>query len=220
MELDDLKLALGRLDARLDEQVAVNTAVARRDARTRLQDSLEPLARAQTRQIVLGVVTAFIGVAAWHGSGEAMGTPFLSGLVLHAYGIALIIFAAIARTLLGRVNWAGPVLGIQRRLARVRRAHIVAGIVVGLSWCVLWIPAWIALAYVLWDIDIAAPSPAAWLWLTAGGFALMGAVGLLHGWARTTGRTAITGGFVSAFTGEPLGRALAELDDIRRFERD
>jgi hypothetical protein len=220
MELDDLKTALVRLDQRLEEQAAVNIALVRREARNRLQDSLRPLGRAQTWQIVMGVFTAFIGVAAWHGTREAMGGPFFSGVILHLYGIALIIFGAVTKTLLGTIDWAGPVLSIQRRLARVRNAHVVAGIVIGLSWCVLWVPALIALAYVLTGSDIVAPSPSIWLWLTAGGFAMMAAVWLLRGWARATGRTAITGAFDRAFTGEHLGRALAELDDIQRFERD
>lgn len=220
MELDDLKQALVRLDRRLEEQAAVNVAQVRRDARNRLQDSLRPFARAQTWLIVAGAATAFIGVAVWHGTLERMGGPFLSGVILHLYGIAMIIFGAVTKALIGGIDWAGPVLGIQRRLARVRKAHVLAGITIGLSWCVLWIPAMIALFQLLFGIDIVAPSPSTWLWMTAGGLALMIAVGLFQHWARVTGRTAITAAFDSAFTGEHLGRAQAELDSIQRFERD
>ncbi|HST35385.1 MAG TPA: hypothetical protein VLK25_01980 [Allosphingosinicella sp.] len=220
MELDDLKQAFARLDRRLEEQNAVNVAQVRRDARNRLQDSIRPLGRAQTWQIVAGAATAFIGVAVWHGTRDTMGGPFVSGVILHLYGIAMIIFGAVTKALIGAIDWAGPVLGIQRRLARVRKAQVLAGIVIGLSWCVLWIPAMIALFQLLFGIDIVAPSPSTWLWLSAGGVALMGAVGLFQYWARATGRTAIAAAFDSAFTGEHLGRAQAELDAIQRFERD
>lgn len=220
MELDDLKQALVRLDRRLEEQAAVNVALARRGARNRLEDSLRPLGRAQTWQIVMGIVTTFIGVAAWHSTLDTMGGPFVSGVILHIYGIVLIIFGAVTKTLLAAIDWSGPVLGIQRRLARVRKGQVVAGIVIGLSWCVLWIPALIALAYLLAGLDIVAPSPSTWLWLTAGGVAMMVAVWLFHHWAHATGRTAIIAAFDSLFTGEHLGRAQAELDSIQRFERD
>lgn len=220
MELDDFKLAVASLDRKLEQQAAIQVAHSRRDSRNRLHDSLRPLDRAQNWQIVIGAITAFIGVAAWHGSLPKMGGVFVSGGILHLYGIAMILFGAITKALLGRIDWSGPVLEIQRRLAGVRKAQVLGGIVIGLSWCVLWIPALIVLAFLLAGIDITGSSPSTWWWLTAGGVALMAAVGLFYRWARATGRSAIAGAFDDAFTGERLVRAKADLDAIRRFERD
>jgi hypothetical protein len=220
VELDDFKQALASLESKLDQQAAVQLAQGRRAARTRLQDHLRPLDRAQNWQIGLGVVTAFIGVAAWHGSLSTMGGLFVSGVILHVYGIAMILLGAITKTLLGTTDWSGPVLDIQRRLAGVRKTQVLGGIVIGLSWCALWVPALIVLAYLLTGSDVTASSPSIWAWLAAGGVALMGVAGLLYGWARASGRTRIITALDQAFTGEQLARAQADLDDIRRFARD
>lgn len=220
MELDDLKQVLNRFDKRLDDQNAVSLDLVRRDARNRAEDGLRPLARAQTVLIVAGAITAFIGVAAWHGTMADPGGPFVSGIILHAYGIAMILFGAITKALLTAIDWADPVVSIQRRLAQVRKAHMWAGVIIGLSWCVLWMPAMIVAFHLLFGIDIVAPSPSTWLWLGVGGVAMMAAVWLFHLWAKATGRTAITGAFDRAFTGEHLGRAQADLAAIQRFERD
>lgn len=220
MELDDLKSALAKLDLKIEEQAAFTATLIGRGAHNRLEKRVAPLARAQTRQILIGLITTFLGVAAWYPARLELGGPFMSGVILHAYGTALIAFGAVTKALLGAVVWEESVLKIQQRLARVRRAQIVAGIVVGLSWCVLWVPAAIALAYILTGIDITEGARLVWWWLTLGGFALLGAIGLFHVWATTTARTAVTRAFDKAFTGEPLSRVLTELDEIRRFERD
>lgn len=220
MELDDLKQALIRLDRRLEEQTAVNVAQVRREARSRLEESLRPLGRAQTWLIVTGALTTFVGVAVWHGTRGTISGPFVSGVILHLYGIAMIVFGAVTKVLIAGIDWSGPVLEIQRRLARVRKAHVLAGIVIGLSWCMLWIPALIALAQFLFGVDIFAPSPSTWLWMMAGGLGLMIAAGLFQYWAGVTGRTAVSAAIGRAYTGEHLARAQAELDSIQRFERD
>lgn len=220
MELDDLKQVLTRLDRRLEEQAALDVSRVRREARHDLEHGLRPLARAQNWLIAIGVVTAFLGVAAWHGTLDRPGGPFVAGVAMHAYGIAMILFGAITKALISGIDWAGSVLDIQRRLARVRKAHVVAGMVIGLTWCVLWIPAMIVAFHLLFGVDIVAPDPATWLWMTVGGVAMMGAVWLVHFWARATGRTRITAAFENAFTGEHLRRAGDELDAIANFERD
>jgi hypothetical protein len=220
VELDDLKQALDRLDRRFESQAAMSAASFRRETRDRVRDSLRPLARAQTWMIVTGVATAFAGVALWHGTRHDPGGLFASGIILHAYGVAMILFGAILKTLIGRTDAGGPVVVIQKRLARLRRVYVLAGVIVGLSWCVMWVPALIALFGLLFGIDIFAPAPAIWLWLGAGGVAAMLATWLVYRWARATGRNGIAGAFENAFTGEHLVRAQTELDEIARFERD
>ena len=220
MELDDLKQGLARLDRRLEEQMTLRVAQVRRDNRNRLEDGLRPCARAQNWLIVSGAVTALAGVATWHGTMDHPGGPFVSGVIFHIYGIAQIIFGAVTKALIARIDWAGPVLGIQRRLAEVRKAHVLAGLTIGLSWCVLWVPAMILLFQLLFGVDIYAPAPSIWLWLGAGGVATMAAAWLAHRWTRATGRTRINAAVDSVFTGEHLQRARAELDAIQRFERD
>lgn len=226
MELDDLKQALTRLDKRFEAQAATDLAYARRDARNRAADGLRPMARGMIGLIVSGAITALFGVATWHGSAFSDGGvdghigPFVSGIILHVYGVAMIMFGVILRVLIANVDWAAPVVAIQRRLAKVRRTYVLAGVVIGLTWCILWMPAMVAGFYLLFGTDIVAPSPGTWLWLGASGVALMAAVGLFYLWASATGRTAIVDGFDRAFTGEHLSRAQADLAAIGTFERD
>lgn len=222
MELDDLKQALTRLDKRFEAQAAIDLANARRDARRSAGDGLKPLARGQIGLIISGVITAFIGVAAWHANkgGDGATGPFVSGIILHIYGVAMILFGVLIRVLLSNLDWTQPVVSIQRRLAKVRRAYVLAGIVIGLTWCVLWMPAMVAGFYLVFGVDIVAPSPGTWAWLGAGGLGLMAAVGLFYAWASATGRSAITNAFGRAFTGEHLARAQADLAAIGRFERE
>ena len=226
MELDDLKQALTRLDKRFEAQAATDLANGRRDARNRAADGLRPMARGQIGLIVSGAITALIGVATWHGSAFSDGGisghigPFVSGILFHAYGVAMIMFGVIIRLAIGNIDWAAPVLSIQRRLAKVRRAYVLAGIVIGLTWCVLWMPALVMAFFLLFGTDIVAPSPGTWLWLGASGLGLMAAVGLFYAWASATGRTGITDAFGRAFAGERLNRAQADLAAISAFERD
>ena len=226
MELDDLKQALTRLDKRFEAQAATDLAIARRDARNRAADGLRPMARGQIGLIVSGAITALLGVATWHGSAFSSGGiaghigPFVSGILFHAYGVAMIMFGVIIRLAIGNVDWAAPVLSIQRRLSKVRQAYVLAGIIIGLTWCVLWMPALVMAFFLLFGADIVAPSPETWLWLGAGGIGLMAVVGLFFLWAKATGRTAITDGFGRAFAGERLNRAQADLAAIGAFERD
>jgi len=220
VELDDLKQALDRLDNRLESQAASAARHFRRETGDRLRDSLRPLSRAQTWTIIMGAVTAFIGVAAWHGARHSLGGLFASGVILHAYGVAAILFGAIIKALIGRIDASGPVVVIQKRLAGLRKVHVLAGVVVGLSWCLLWVPATIALFGLLFGIDISAQAPALWLWLAAGGAAAMLATWLAYRWARASGQTRVAGAFENAFTGEHLRRAQTELDEIAHFERD
>lgn len=222
MELDDLKLALARLDKRYEAQAALDLALTRRAARDRAADGLRPMARRQIGLIVSGAITAFIGVATWHGNGGEGGGmgPFVSGIILHIYGVAMILFGVLLRVLIGGIDWAEPVVAIQRRLTKARRAYVLAGLIIGLTWCVLWMPAMVAGFFLLFGVDIVAPSPSTWLWMGLGGFALMVAVGLVYLWASATRRDAVTGAFDRAFTGGPLGRAQADLVAIGAFERD
>ncbi len=219
MELDDLKQTLARLDAQLEEQATLGAFAFRRAARDSLGDGLRPFYRAQTWLIVWGVISVLVGVGAWR-SAQPMGGLFISGLVMHGLGAAMIAFGAVMKTLTARIDASGPVLATQKRLAGLRRLYIVAGIVLGLSWFVLWVPAMIALFGVLFAIDITVADPALWLWMCAGGTAAILAVGAIYQWARASGKTGLAHAFENAFTGRHLRLAQAELDQIARFERN
>ena len=220
MELDDLKQALGRLDQRLEEQVAWQAFQARRQSRDRLEDNVQPVARGQTWLIAFGALTCLLGVSAWHGNLAHPGA-FVSGIILHVYGVLTIATGVALKVQIARIDYAGSVLTIQRRLSRVRYLFVVAGMITGMPWCVLWVPFGIALFAALFGVDITSALGPAFLW----SIALFGVIGvgvpwLIYRWAKRTGRSGVVQGFEDAFTGERLKRAQAQLDEIARFERD
>ena len=214
MELDDLKQAFARLDRRLEEQNAVNVAWSGARRATGWRSASAPSARAQTLADRGGRRDRLHRRRRLARHLDDPGGPFVSGVILHLYGIAMIIFGAVTKALIGGIDWAGPVLGIQRRLSRVRKAQVLAGIAIGLSWCVLWIPALIVLFHLLFGVDIVAPAPDDWLWMTRrrrGADGRRRPAPSLGPRDRTDG---ITAAFDDAFTGEHLKRAQAELDSI------
>ncbi|QNQ08960.1 hypothetical protein [Sphingomonas alpina] len=220
MELHDLKLALNQLDARLERQAALQMQMVRREARNTLRDTLTPLARSQTWLIVSGALFCLLGVAAWHGELRHPGGAFASGVILHVYGLLSIAAGVVIKVLVARIDYAEPVVAIQKRLAQLRRAQLWAGIVIGMPWWVLWVPLMIVVLRLLTGVDIAFFA-SGFLWtLTITGLAGMAATWLVYRWARFTGRQHIVRGFENAFAGEHLKRAQAQLDEITQFERD
>jgi hypothetical protein len=219
MEHDDLKLALEALDHRLDGVVAVQRFNLGLQTRNRLEASLRPLSRLQTCQIIFGVLMILLGVAVWHGA-RAPGGLFFCGILLHVYGVLTIAISVIMKVLIGRIDWTGPVLDIQRQLARLHQIHVLSGIVLGLPWCFLWIPVVIALFRVMTGADLYAPMPAIWWWQALGGVVVTTAVWLLYRLARAWGKTGITRAVESSFAGPYLLRAQREFEELRRFECD
>ncbi len=64
----------------------------------------------------------------------------VAGVVVNAYGVGCIITAGVVMGAIHNIDYSGSVLEIQERLARVRRAYIVGGIVAGMTWWFFWIP--------------------------------------------------------------------------------
>jgi hypothetical protein len=165
------------------------------------------------------VAMILLGVAVWRGA-PAFGGLFFCGIILHVYGVMTIAGSVIVMVLIGRIDWTGPVLDIQKQLARLHQVQVLSGIVLGLPWCVLWIPLVIALFRVVTGGDLYAPIPAVWRWQALGGVVIVAAAWLLYRFARARGRTGITRVFENSFVGPYLLRAQREFEELRRFECD
>lgn len=220
MELAEIKQQLDRLDKLFESQAAIFTAQRRDRERDRIKDSFRPLSRSLSWTIGLGMLATFVGVSVWHPLRHSLGGVFASGVILHALGIAMILFGAVIKMLIGQIDANGPVVLVQKRLAKVRQVHALAGVAVGLSWLILWVPATIAVFRFIFGVDIYASAQAMWGWMTAGGAVAMLAIGLVYRWALTSGRTGITQAFGRIFAGPHLALAQRELDAIFQFERD
>jgi serine/threonine-protein kinase len=218
LELDEFKQAWQRLDRRLAAQEAL-AFQAFRDGRVRtLRRRLWPLYGGQVVQMALGCALIAAGVFGWSRHWRLPHLLAAGGLV-HAYGIALLVAAGRTIWFTNRVDYAAPVVSIQRQLAELRAWHVRCGTWLGQAWWFLWMPC-LMVAGAAAGVDVWKRAPGVFGLGTA-----IGVVGLLltewaHRLARRPGWGWLSALNDDAMAGGSLRRAQAVLDEIRRFEDD
>ena len=218
MELDDFKSAWQTLDRRLQLDNELKLHALRERTLDKARGSLRPLFLGQVVQILLGIPFILLAALLWI-SQPAHASSIVAGVLVQAYGVLAIIAAGVVLGQLGNLDYSQPVLGIQKQLLRARTLYIRSGMVAGLPWWFLWIAILQVLAG-LGDVDLLAKAPA----LVWSGYGI-GAVGLLatwwfHRWARRPERAEFGRRMDDGLSGGSLRRALAQLDEVQRFERD
>jgi hypothetical protein len=166
----------------------------------------------------MGMPCIFLAGALWM-SKPAFASVIVAGVILHAYGVLTIIGAGVVLAQLARIDHAAPVVEIQKQLARTRTLYVRSGMVAGLPWWFLWVPILMVLVG-LGDVDLLASAPS----LVWGGLGI-GAAGLLgtwwfHRWARRPERAGLGRKVDDSLTGGSLRKAMAQLQEVRRFEQD
>lgn len=157
MELDDLKAGWATLDqrlARLEERVAATTSDARR---TGVRAELRPLVVGQVIQIVFGVLLALAAGSFWVDHRHEPNL-LVTGLLLHAYGLAAIVAAGRNLFLTSRANEVAPVVDLQRRVAALRAWRIREGRWFGVVGCFMWV-AMVIWGFGLLGVDLVAVNP-------------------------------------------------------------
>lgn len=225
MELDELKQAWQTLDRRLQQQNSLQLQLFREKRIDRMKSSLRPLFWGQVVSILFGICMILLGIDVWPSHRDA---PHLliAGIVIHAYGIATIIAGGLVCGLIAGIDHAAPVLQLQQRLARLRKAYIVGGMCVGLPWWVLWVPFIMVLAMSVTGIDIytIAQSNGPLLnWLNIS--AAAGVLGLLgtwwfHRWSRQPKREALAKRLEDGAAGGSLRKAQTELDALMQYAEE
>lgn len=219
MELHELQLAWRRLDERLHASHALELHALRERQTRRARQGLRPLYWGQLLQMLLGIALIALAASVWahhHDSAAVL----LSGLMVHAYGIAVTVAAGVVLGRLHAVDYAAPVLTIQRQLAEVRRRYVISGMVAGLPWWVLWAPFVLTLA--AGDGNVAGQLwLQSWLgWSIAAGIAGLLATWGFHRWARDPRLGRLGQALDFSLTGRGLRRASAAIENIARFEHD
>ncbi len=219
MEFDDMKAAWQTLDRRLEQQHALNLQLFRDSRADKARSGLRPLFWGQVAQILFGVLMILLGVSVWSSYGEVTHL-LVSGIIVHVYGVVAIMLAGISLGMILRLDYAAPVLSIQKQLAQLRSLTIRSGMIVGLSWWLFWIPfvasffAWLA------DVDFYANMPGAIGWCVAVGIGGLFATWGFHRWAQRSGRTRLVQAMHDNMAGGSLRKAQSILDEIREFERE
>ena len=220
MELDDLKTAWRDLERRLDESEATARALQRDIKMDRARTALRRMSWGQAVLAAIWIAVAVIVARFWI---EQRATPHLliAGLALHLYAVLGIISSAVQMAWIAGIDYAAPVVTLQRKLATLRRARLCSQLVLGLPMWVLWVVATMVGAKWLLDIDLYAESPG-WIHVCAA----IGIVGIvLTLWlprrlVRTPRGSRFVQRMVDDLTGRSLVRVTGELDEIARFSRE
>ncbi|KAF1686521.1 hypothetical protein B1992_08215 [Pseudoxanthomonas broegbernensis] len=215
MELDELKQAWQVLGQRLERQETIQWQLLRERKLDRLRSGLRPLAWTQALQMLLGIGLIVLGVGCWTGNTGVPGL-FWSGLLVHAFGVAHAALAGITLGLLGTIDYAAPVLRIQKQLSRLRGFHVFNAAVCGAPWWIMWLPVVVAFAG-FGTRGQPGPTPG-WVAISLA----IGVAGLLATYALAwrAHRRARSRNAAGPFDNAGVERARALLGEIAEFERE
>lgn len=219
MELDDFKSAWQTLDQRLQLNNALKLHELRERTLARTRSNLRPLFWGQIAQILFfGIPCIALCVFLWM-SEPAFASVIVAGVVLQAYGVLTVASAGMVLGQLSNIDHAAPVIEIQKQLARTRTLYVRSGMIAGLPWWFLWVPIVMVLAG-LRDIDVLASAP--WLVWSGLGIGVAGLLGTFwfHRWSRQPERAELGRKVDDSLTGGSLRRAMAQLQEVQRFELD
>ncbi|MEO5561705.1 MAG: hypothetical protein ABIR10_18720, partial [Dokdonella sp.] len=219
MELDDLKLAWQTLDRRLEQQNALNLQLFKDGRLDKTRRGLRPLIWGQAVQMLIGAAGAFWFAPFWIAHRHEL-PLLLAGLTMHAYCIGLIVFGAVMQARIAHIDYAAPVLQIQRELLSLRRTYVIGGLLLGLPWWFLYVPLIMVLAKVGDNVDVFDSAPSfVFTSLAVGGAGLL-LTWALHRWANRLGRARIGRWLDDTAAGASIRRAQAAVDDLSRFEKE
>lgn len=225
MELDDLKATWQALDRRLQRDHAIRMHELRERGTERIRGRLRPVYLGQLLQMLFGIAMMLLGVLCWTRNLQL--TPFLvSGLVVHAYGLLVLLLSVRTLVLLHAIDFGQPVLALQTRLARLRRQYLLGGSIAGMAWWVLWMPVLVVIIGISDPVELAALPPdafhpAAWVWIgvAVGATALVALLGV-YLWACRPGREDLRRRIDDFMTSPALREAQAQAQELAQFERE
>lgn len=221
MELDEMKLAWQTLGRQLERQNALNEQLFRQGRADRLRRHLRPLVWGQSLQIALGILLMLWGIDFWS-THVGIWQAKACGIAMQAFGTLALIFPARLLSLQQGIDYAAPVLEIQRRLLQMRTWRVkVEGPVFAVLGSVIWIPAMLMLIQYSCDRtgvpDWWGKAPGLTLWMLLSGAVSLGLVALAYVLLRRFGRRRW---MENNFAGSAIVKAEVALEEIVRFERE
>lgn len=218
MEPDELKLAWQSLERRLAQHDTLQLQVLRERKLDTARRGLRPLFWGQVLQFLLGIGLIALGVACWT---RNTGVPGLlvTGILVHAFGVLNVAAAGITLGLQASIDYAAPVLAIQKRLALLLRVQSINTVACGLPWWIMWVLVVVAFA-ALRPLDPQAGTPG-WIWLNlaVGVAGLLGTWGLAL-WRRRSPASSEADGKQRADGTDGICKSQRILDEIARLERE
>jgi hypothetical protein len=230
-EFDEMKGAWQALDRRLEREHALNFARFKQDRMRSVRGTLRPLIAGQLAQAFLGALTFVWSAMFWV---EHRATPHLValGVLGQLYAIALTAFAVVELVAVSQIDYAAPVLAIQKRIAELRARRIRMAPYFVVTGCVMWIPVTIVVFHqlggaerwadrpemVAWSVWAAQPQVLAWL--LANLVVVPALALLLLRWLRDPRRARLAKRVDDELVGRSVVRAESMLAEIAEFERE
>lgn len=217
MELDDFKSEWQTLNQKLDQQATLNLQLLRESRKEKARHGLRPLVWGQAIQMVLGALLALYSAGFWWNHQQVPHLLF-TGLLMHAYGLAMVLFGVRVQVLIHRIDFGAPVLSIQKQLAGLRRFYVVGEMCIGLPWWLLWIPCMTMLFMGRFGVDLYVKVPQVITLNVAVGIVGLILTWLFLRWSR--GRPKLAETLEDATAAPSLNNAQRMLDEIARFEHE
>ena len=214
--LDDLKVAWKELSEKLERRNALSIHQLRESKLAHFRFGLRPLVLGQIAQLLTGIAVA--GFFGWFWINHITAPHLLiCGILLQAYGIMFVAFALRDLYFIRRIDYAAPVLEIQKQLAALRAWHIRTGIWFGFTGSVVWLPVMLVALYGL-RADLWIDKPQKLYWLISSALVCLALnYGLLL-LSRAPGKCGAS--LRRSWIGRSINRAQATLDEIAQFERE
>jgi hypothetical protein len=217
MELDELKRQWQELDRKLDRSLALNLHLLTETRTRRSKRRLLPVLLVQPLWMAFGLMLVIFFARFWVAN---LGSwPLVaSGIFLHLLSVGLVVDAVVRTVLIARINYAAPVVTIQRYLALLRRWEIRS---FKWSWIAIWLsPPALLLVVVrkLTTLDLSVVAPNAVVYTAIGSAVGAGLSYLFARWARRNKR--LGAAMDRFYVGYSIAGAQASLDEIDEFARE
>ena len=218
MELDDLKTAWQSLNAQVQRQQEVQSRLQTELRVDKAKSRLRPLWIGQGLTLVVGFALTVFFARYWL---ARTGTPIalISGILLHAWSVGLIISAVVQLLILGRINYAKPVLTLQRSVGHLWLWRTRMTPLLGVAFWVLWLPAAMVLMDVFTDGALAGALSLRYvLWnLVIGALGVVATLAFYR-WAQRPSRQHLGRSIDAGNAGPAVNSARAFLDELDAFE--
>lgn len=221
MELDEMKLAWQALGQQLERQNTLSLELLRQGRANRLRGHLRPLVWGLSLQVVLGVALMLWGISFWS-THTAIWQAMACGIAMQAFGTLAFIFPIRLLAMQQAIDYAAPVVEIQRHFAQMRswRVRVEAPVFAVLG-SVIWIP-----ALLMWAQYEGDPyglnvwrnlRPGVMVWLLTSVVVSVGLVFLARFVVRRLGHDRW---LHNSLAGGSIVKAETALEEIARFERE
>jgi F0F1-type ATP synthase assembly protein I len=220
MELDDLKTTWGEMNQRLEASLAMSRAAIREVKLDKTRSALRWLSAELGYELISGIAVALL--IGWFLTRNFDALRFaIPALGLLAFVVGTIAASIRQLATIGNLDYAGPVIAIQRPLADLHtfRVRMTRWILIVAP--LLWTPLVIVVSRCL-GFDIYRGFGPTWLaWNFAFGVAFIAvALWVSHRYGPRFARTRIGRVITDSLAGRSLAAAQSRLDEIGRFERE